>query len=113
MKIVDKISVKELMQLSEKMYGGIVKFDVDLAKRIVIVDMEMHADGEATLLEDGSKQSDLWGLNVIPENYGTPNFIEYDSMINIKPRQNNMSRTIQDPEIKKQIETLVTEVVYE
>ena len=113
MKIVDKISVVELNEMSNKMFSQIVKADVDITKRIVIVDMEMHADGEAKLLDGGSAQADLWGVNLHPDKIGTDNFIEFDSMINIRPRQNNMGRGVYDSEIKSKIIEIIGEVVYE
>ena len=72
--------------------GTMVKADIDVAKKIVVIDMDMHADGEAHLLERGSQQADLWGINLHPDKFGTDEFIEFDSMINIRPRQNNPSR---------------------
>lgn len=113
MKIVDKISVKELKELAKNIYGDIIKADVDVVKRILIVDMEWHADGEAELLKKGSKQTDLWGINLYPEKFGRSDFIEFDSMINLKPRQNNRTRSVEDPEIRKQITDIVNEVVHE
>ena len=113
MKQVDKISVIELREMAEKMYGSIVKADVDIAKGVMLVDMEMHADGEAYLLEKGSKQVDLWGINLHPDKFGTDDFIEFDSMINIRPRQNNPSRDVLDESIRKQIREIVAEVVHE
>ncbi len=113
MKIVDKIAISELKEMAEKMYGSMVKADVDISKSIMIVDMGMHADGEAKLLEDGSKQDDLWGINLHPDDYGTDNFIEFDSMINIRPRQNNLSRDVQAPDIRKKIIDLVESTVHE
>jgi len=113
MKVVDNITVAELSEMAEKMYGSLVKADVDVAKKIVIVDMGMHADGEAHLLENGSNQEDLWGINLHPTNYGTDDFIEFDSMINIRPRQGNSSKDVLDPKVRKQIIDLVGEVVHE
>jgi hypothetical protein len=112
MKQVGKISVAELKKMSEKMFGSIVKADVDLAKKIVIVDMGMHADGEAQLLENGSRQKDLWGINLHPDKYGTPEFIEFDSMINMRPSQGNPSRNVLDEKIRAEIIALVEEVVH-
>src|SRR5438046_2893788 len=89
MKIVDSISVSELTEMAKKMYGSMVKADVDIAKNILIIDMGMHADGEAYLMERGSKQNDLWGINLHPADYGSEDFIEFDSMINIRPSQGN------------------------
>ena len=113
MKIVQKITVAELKEMAEKMFGNIVKADVDIAKNIVIIDMEMHDDGEQELLENGSAQSDLWGINLKPENYGTDDFIEFDSMINIRPRQNNPTRDVLDEDVRKQITQIISEVVHE
>lgn len=113
MTIVEKISVKELKAMAEQMYGDLVKADVDIVKKIVIVDMGMHADGEAELLTQGSKQEDIWGINLHPDDFGTEDFIEFDSMINIKPRQKNPSRDVLDAEIRQKITEIIEEVVYE
>ena len=111
MKIVTSISLAELADMAKKMYGSLVKADVDISKKILIVDMGMHSDGEAYLMVNGSKQNDLWGINLHPEDYGTDNFIEFDSMINIRPSQGNASKDILDPLKKQQIIDIVKEVV--
>jgi len=113
MKHVDKISVAELKEMGEKMYEGLVKADVDVARKIVVVDMGMHSDGEAYLLENGSKQRDLWGINLHPDKFDTKEFVEFDSMINMRPSQNNPSKDVLDPEIRKQIIAIIKEVVHE
>ena len=113
MKVVEHISITELSTMAEKMYGSLVKADVDIAKNVLIVDMGMHADGEAYLIENGSKQKDLWGINLHPTDYGTDDFIEFDSMINIRPNQGNPSKDVLDPEIRRQIIDLVKEVVHD
>ena len=113
MKIVDKISVIELKVMAQKMDGSLVKADVDIAKKLVIIDMPMHFEGEQELLEHGSKQLDLWGINLYPDNYGTDTFIVYDSMINIKVHDNNPNMTILSQEIRHQINDIIKEVVYE
>ena len=113
MKQVIKISLAELRQMAEKMYGTLVKADVDISKGTLVIDMEMHADGEAYLLEDGSKQADLWGINLHPDKFGTDDFIEFDSMINIRPRQGNPSRDVLDDEIRQQIRAIVEKTVHE
>lgn len=113
MKLVETITVAELQDMAENMYGGLVKADVDIVRKVVIVDMEMHADGEARLLEDCSMQADLWGINLYPSKFGMPDFIEFDSMINLKPRQNNMNRGVDDPGVRKQIIEIIAGVVNE
>jgi hypothetical protein len=113
MKVVEHISIAELSAMAENMYGSLVKADVDIAKRVLIIDMGMHADGEAYLMEHGSKQNDLWGINLHPTDYGTDDFIEFDSLINIRPSQGNASKDVLDLEVRKQIIALVKEAVHE
>jgi hypothetical protein len=111
MKQVDTISVKELQELAENMYGNIVKAVVDIDKKIMVIDAEMHVDEEQYLLEHDSQQKSLWGINLHPAEYGTDNFIEFDSMINIRPRQQNMSRSVEDTTVQGQIKDLVSGIV--
>lgn len=113
MKLVTSVSIDELRQMAEKMYGNLVKADVDISRKLLLIDMDMHADGETYLLENGSSQSDLWGINLHPDKFGTAEFIEFDSMINIRPRQNNFSRGVQDVQTREQIKQIVAGVVHE
>lgn len=112
MKQVDSISVEELHEMAGNMYGELVKAVVDVRKRLLVVDAGLHADEEQLLLETGSLQSDLWGINLYPDDYGTENFIEFDSLINIRPAQGNRSRTVEDADIRATITKLVGEIVY-
>ncbi|HEY5235659.1 MAG TPA: DUF5674 family protein [Rhabdochlamydiaceae bacterium] len=107
MKAVDTISVSELSDMAAKMYGSLVKAVVDLENNSLVVDAEMHADEEQYLLENGSKQNDLWGINLYPAKFGLDDFIEFDSMINIRPSQQNMSRDIEDVKVRTRIITLI------
>ncbi len=113
MKQVDKISVRELEEMALKIDGNLVKADVDLAKKIFIVDMPMHFEGEQELLGRGSQQKDLWGVNLFPAKFGTNEFIMYESMINIKIHQKNPSMIVQSSQIRDQIKAIIDEVVYE
>jgi hypothetical protein len=113
MKIVDNISLAELQEMAENMFGELVKADVDVAKRLVIVNMPMHYDGEQALLEGGSKQNDIWGINLHPADYGTDDFIEFDSMINIRPSQGNPSKDVLDKNVRQEIIDIIAEVVHE
>lgn len=113
MKIVKKISVKELQDMADKMFGELVKADVDVAKKIVIVDMPMHYDGEQALLAKGSKQNDIWGINLHPGDFGTDDFIEFDSMINIRPSQGNASKDVVDESVRSKIRQIISKVVHE
>ena len=113
MKIITKISVKELKDMANKMFGELVKADVDVVKRIVIIDMPMHYDGEQELLQNGSKQKDIWGINLHPSDYGTDDFIEFDSMINIRPSQGNASKDVLDAAVKSKIVEIIAGVVHD
>jgi hypothetical protein len=110
---VKKISMSDLAKMSEKMYDSLVKAVVDIKLKRVVVDAEMHVDEEQFLLESGSSQQDLWGINLYPSDFGSENFIEFDSMINIRPRQDNRSRDVENENIRGQIREIVSEVVYE
>lgn len=112
MKIIgDKISKSELREMAKNMFGDFVKAVVDLEKEIAAVDAELHADLEALLLERGSKQENLWGINLYPE-LSEEDFIEFDSMINIRPGQNNRSRDVENPEIRKKIVSVVSKIIF-
>ncbi len=76
-----------------------------------MVDAELHVDEEHYLLETGSRQGDLWGINLHPAKYGTPDFIEFDSMVNIRPSQSNLSRGVEDPATRRQITELISRMV--
>jgi hypothetical protein len=93
--------------MAEKMYGHLVKGVVDIEKDIIVLDAELHADQESYLLQNGSAQEHLWGFNLHPNEYGTEEFIEFDSMINIRPRQKNMSRDVQDANIRQTMTELI------
>ena len=97
--------------MSEKMFGNLVKAVVDIESEIIAVDAEMHADLEAFLLENGSKQKFLWGINFYPEFFGEEDFVEFDSMINLRPSQNNRSKGIDDENIREKILKIVEKLV--
>lgn len=83
-------------------FGDMVKAVVDIAQKKMGVDAELHADIEQALLEQGSMQYDLWGINLYPDMDGE-DFIEFDSLINIRPGQGNRSRDVQDADTRKKI----------
>lgn len=108
----DKISVNELKPMAEKMYGNLVKAVVDIVQEIMIVDAGLHADEEFCLLEEhDSQQENLWGINLFPDKFGTEDFIVFDSMINIRPREGNRTRGVEDPKIQARIRAVVNKLV--
>ena len=96
--------------MSKRTFGGLVKAVVDIKEEIMVVDAAMHADQEDYLLKNGSKQDDLWGINLYPD-LTNEDFIEFDSMINVRPRLNNFSRHIEDKKIRQKIITIVHSLI--
>jgi len=111
MQILDKpISVDELRKIAADTFIDLVKAVVDVDKGLVAIDAELHSDLEALLLEKGSRQKDLWGVNFYPDIQGE-DFIEFDSMINIRPSQGNMSRGVDSKEIQNKIIKIANSMV--
>lgn len=103
MEILDKvISIDELKKTALETFGDLVKAVVDVDRELIAVDAELHSDLEALLLDNGSKQKNLWGINLYPDITGE-GFLEFDSMINMRPSQGNLSRGIDDEKVKKKI----------
>ena len=96
--------------MSEGFSGGFVKAVVDIKKEMMVVDVSMHADAEKELLDLGSNQDDLWGINFYPDLTGD-DFIEFDSMINVRPRLHNFSRAIEDEKLQQKIIAIVKKLV--
>lgn len=111
MKIVEKkITIGELREMAQKMFGNLVKAVVDIEKEKMAIDGELHSDEEALLLEKGSRQEDLWGINLYPEIEGE-DWVEFDSMINLRPSRGNLSRGVENPQIRKKIREIVHKLV--
>ena len=104
------VSLDELRRLAAGRFGDLVKAVVDIERRILIVDAELHADQEAELLAGGSRQQDLWGINLYPE-LPESDWIEFDSLINIRPSAGNRSRGVDAAATRERIVALVRELV--
>jgi hypothetical protein len=111
-KIVDgQITVAELTAMAEVTFGDLVKAVADVRRGLLAVDAGMHSDLEAFLLDAGADQVDLWGINLYPAEHGTPGFLEFDSMINLRPGQGNRTRSVEDPAIRVAIAKVVGRMV--
>ena len=106
MRILEKeITKNELFDGSGVVFGGeMVKGVVDIKRELVAIDAELHADLERLLLENGSEQENLWGVNFWNSD---EDFVEFDSMINIRPSQNNRSRYVENEKIREKIIEIV------
>lgn len=110
--ITDSISKGELREMSKRMFGDLVKAVVDVTKGSMAVNGELHADEEQILLENGSQQQDLWGINLYPDVSGE-DWLEFDSMINIRPSQGNRSRDVESEDVRQKIKNIVKNLVKE
>ena len=108
--VSEPISAKQLREAGEELYGDMVKAVVDVEKEIMAVGAELHADEEAFLLERNSLQENLWGINLYTQRV-MPEMLEFDSMINIRPRQNNRSRGVEDSKLQERIVAIVNKLV--
>ena len=111
MEIVDKpIAMERLAQMAETGFGDLLKAVVDVEQGLMAVDADLHSDEEALLLANGSRQEHLWGINLYPDLSGEE-FVEFDSMINLRPSQGNRSRGVDDPDVRARIIDIVESLV--
>ena len=108
--IGDPISVEQVRQMAVKSFGDMVKAVVDIRLRLVALGAELHADEEFALLERGAEQVDLWGINIYPDKPRS-DWVEFDSVINVRPRQNNRSRSVEDASTRQLIVDIVNSLV--
>ena len=109
--IESKISRQEISDKFCSYFETMTKAVVDVAKETIAIDADLHSDLEAALIEAGSRQEDLWGINLYPAK-SEDEFIEYTSLINIRPHQNNPSMEIMDSALKEKIKSIVESLVF-
>ena len=110
MKILDApITKSELIQSSTNFIDEhTIKGAVDVKRGLLAVDSPMHYDCEQLLIEDGSDQLDIWGINLYLDEDDIDDLVEFDSMINIRPAQGNRTRSVEDTAIQSQIKTVIS-----
>lgn len=106
----ETITLDEIRVLAKARFGDMIKGVVDLERRILLLDADLHADQEATLLADGSKQANLWGINLYPDAEGD-DWLEFDSMINLRPSFGNRSRGVDDAGTRAAITAFIGRMV--
>lgn len=100
------VSRSDLRQMAAVGFGDMVKGVVDVDRELLALDADLHADLEALLLDKGSAQNSLWGINLYPDE--EEEYVEFDSLINIRPMSGNRSRGVDDPKVQKKILEVVT-----
>jgi len=109
--IKEKISLDELKKIAEENYGDMVKAVVDIEKEIIAMGGEFHSDANVILVEqNGSNQEDIWGINIYPEKEKNE-WLEFNSLINIKPLKNNRDVEIESEEIKDKIKNIINKLI--
>jgi len=108
--VEQKYSLFDLKEIAQERFGDMVKAVVDIEKEIMAIGGELHADEEAFLLSLGSSQENLWGINLYVD-IKFPDMIEFDSMINIRPGQNNKSRGVEDKILQEKILDIVQKLI--
>ncbi len=104
------IPKSDLTAIAERQFGNLVKAVVDVERNIMAIGGELHADEEALLLEQGSVQEHLWGINLYPVK-PVENWIEFDSIINVRPSRGNPSRGVEDQTIQRRIREIVNRLI--
>ena len=106
------ISRAQLKEYAANTFGDMIKCVADVDKGLLAMDADLHADLERLLLENGSQQTSLWGFNLYPDETGE-DFIEYDSLINIRSWQGNPSRDVLDKDVREKIAGIVNQYISE
>lgn len=111
--VKNPITKEELKHIASEGFGYLVKAVVDIKQGIMATGGELHADEEILLIEqEGSRREDTWGINLYPEKTWD-SFIEFDSMVNLKPAFGNRTRNVESAEVREQIKKVVGELVKE
>ena len=109
--VKDSITRDELRALAHEQYGDIIKAVVDIDQCIMGVGGELHVDIQSLLIEqDHSRGDTTWGINLYLDKVGDE-FIEFDSMVNLKPASNNRTRGVESAEIRASIRNIVDRLV--
>ena len=104
--IREPVTQEQITQMSEAFGETLIKLAVDVERGILAGGGELHADCEQALLEDGSRQYDIWGADWYPRERS----VGFESLINIRPKQNNRSLEVQDPVLRTRIEAIVRQL---
>ena len=111
MKIISApIKKEEILNKYNHFFKKMVKAVVDVENKIIAVDAELHADLEEMLIENGSRQNSLWGINLYLENE-KDDWLAYTALINIRPALENNGMEIKNETIKKKIAEIVYQLI--
>ena len=100
------MTLADVRELAQARFGDMVKASVDVGRGVMAIGGELHSDEEALLLDDGAKQADVWGINIYPDESDDA-WIEFESLINVRPAHGNRSRGVDDPAVQLAIRRVV------
>lgn len=107
------IRKSEVLEIAKEEFGDVVKAVVDVEQEIMAVGGELHSDEEILLVEqENSKREHTWGINIYPKK-SNQDFIDFDSMINLKPAFGNRSRDVEDLQIREKIKIIIQKLIVE
>lgn len=104
--LTNKATPEEIKLVSEH-FHGFVKIVVDIERGILCAGADRHVDEEQELLKNDSKQSNLWGGGLDIDT----SEIDYNSMINLRPNQDNPSRDVLSKEIRDKFDKVVKKIL--
>ena len=105
--VTEKISRSEAKKIAEEIYGDMVEGVVDIERGIIALGGQYHMDGNMALIDNGSEKKNIWGFNFYPDE----NRIQYNSLINIRPLQNNRAIEIKDEKLRLQMEKVIRKLI--
>ena len=108
--ITEKITRDDLRAIAKEQFGDMVKAVADIEEKIMAIGGELHADEEALLLRHGSRQENLWGINLYPDIAGDA-WIEFNSMINFRPSSGNRTRGVDNAAIRQKIKAVADSLI--
>lgn len=106
----DRVTRAELSAMAGQQFGDMVKAVVDIEQGVMAIGGELHSDEESALLEQGALQKNLWGINLYPAR-SPAEWIEFDSMINVRPSSGNRSRYVESAAIREAVIAIVNRLV--
>ena len=110
--VEDKVNITELKDIAQEFYKFMIKGVVDIEEELAAFGGEYHMDANMILIDRGSKQQNIWGFNVhVQKQKDEDGWIEYTSLINIRPNQGNLSMEVSDPQIRERIRTILEKII--
>ena len=108
--VKDNIGISDLKDLAKYTYNIMIKGVLDVENEVIAFGGEYHIDANKVLIEEGFKQDKIWGFNIIFKSDNDYD-IEYTSLINIRPNQNNFDMEIQDISLKENIKKILNKKI--